>query len=144
MKRHLPTAVKTNCRGAPRFRSVLSHPWSAQTNIRLGYAYAFESRCDDRSDLYAYAEGSIMHYSAYAFSANGQPTIRLSGALITSWAKQAVWAQPTSPLLTSCTPRELFLGPRGLHSCRRVAAPPRQSPRPSSTRSAGPTAPHRA
>jgi N-acetylneuraminic acid mutarotase len=45
-------------------------------NIQAGYEYNFDSLCLNATDLFAYAEGSIMHYGPYAFSANGQPTIR--------------------------------------------------------------------
>ena len=45
-------------------------------NIQPAYAYNFDALCLNATDLYAYAEGSIMHYPPYAFSVNGQPTIR--------------------------------------------------------------------
>ena len=45
-------------------------------NIQAGFASQFDKHCPDATDLFEYAEGSIMHYSPYAFSANGQPTIR--------------------------------------------------------------------
>jgi astacin (peptidase family M12A)/Kelch motif protein len=45
-------------------------------NIQTGKEHNFDSYCMNATDLYAYAEGSIMHYGPYAFSANGQPTIR--------------------------------------------------------------------
>jgi N-acetylneuraminic acid mutarotase len=45
-------------------------------NIQPGFEHNFDSLCLNATDLFAYAEGSIMHYGPYAFSANGQPTIR--------------------------------------------------------------------
>jgi N-acetylneuraminic acid mutarotase len=44
-------------------------------NIQVGREGNFQKRCDGYSDLFAYSEGSIMHYEANAFSVNGQPTI---------------------------------------------------------------------
>jgi astacin len=45
-------------------------------NIDPGDAYNFDQHVEDGDDLGAYDFGSIMHYSAQAFSRNGQPTIR--------------------------------------------------------------------
>jgi astacin len=45
-------------------------------NIKPAELYNFEKMCDGRTDLFGYAENSIMHYGAYAFSANGLPTIK--------------------------------------------------------------------
>jgi N-acetylneuraminic acid mutarotase len=45
-------------------------------NIIKDQQYNFDKLCDGRSDLFGYAEGSIMHYGAKDFSANGLPTIR--------------------------------------------------------------------
>ena len=45
-------------------------------NVQPGKEHNFDIHCDYASDLFGYAEGSIMHYSPYAFSANGQPTLR--------------------------------------------------------------------
>ena len=47
--------------------------WS---NIIEGKAHNFEQHLNDGVDIGAYDYQSIMHYSAYAFSKNGQPTIR--------------------------------------------------------------------
>lgn len=44
-------------------------------NITSGYSGNFTKQCTGSSDYGTYAEGSIMHYGAYAFSSNGQPTI---------------------------------------------------------------------
>ncbi|MBI3279753.1 MAG: M12 family metallopeptidase, partial [Acidobacteria bacterium] len=45
-------------------------------NIRPGYEYNFWQNITNGDDLGTYDYGSIMHYSAYAFSANGLPTIQ--------------------------------------------------------------------
>jgi hypothetical protein len=45
-------------------------------NISAGMDYNFTAQCDGYTDVFAYAEGSIMHYGPTAFSRNGQPTIR--------------------------------------------------------------------
>jgi hypothetical protein len=45
-------------------------------NIEAGYEGNFNRQCSYATDYHGYAEGSIMHYGAYAFSANGLPTIR--------------------------------------------------------------------
>ncbi|HEU0302587.1 MAG TPA: M12 family metallopeptidase [Longimicrobium sp.] len=45
-------------------------------NIQQGAAYNFDAQCTGYSDLFEYAEGSVMHYGPTAFSKNGQPTIR--------------------------------------------------------------------
>jgi hypothetical protein len=45
-------------------------------NVESGRGHNFERRCSDYSDVYGYDESSIMHYGPYAFSVNGQPTIR--------------------------------------------------------------------
>ena len=44
-------------------------------NVAKGYESQFADQCSGASDVYAYDEGSIMHYGPYAFSANGLPTI---------------------------------------------------------------------
>jgi hypothetical protein len=44
-------------------------------NIKSGYAYNFERNCSGHRDIGEYDEGSVMHYDAYAASANGFPTI---------------------------------------------------------------------
>lgn len=44
-------------------------------NIQSGYGGNFTKQCTNASDYSSYAEGSIMHYGAYAFSSNGLPTI---------------------------------------------------------------------
>jgi plastocyanin len=45
-------------------------------NIQQGYEHNFDLICEGATDLYDYAEGSLMHYPAWAFSVNGEPTIR--------------------------------------------------------------------
>lgn len=44
-------------------------------NIQSGYGNNFTKQCTNASDYGTYAEGSIMHYPATAFSVNGLPTI---------------------------------------------------------------------
>jgi hypothetical protein len=44
-------------------------------NIQSGYGGNFTKQCTNATDYSTYAEGSIMHYGAYAFSSNGLPTI---------------------------------------------------------------------
>jgi hypothetical protein len=44
-------------------------------NIQSGYSNNFTKQCTNASDYSTYAEGSIMHYGALAFSSNGLPTI---------------------------------------------------------------------
>jgi len=44
-------------------------------NIQSGYEHNFTKQCTNASDYDIYAEGSIMHYPATAFSVNGEPTI---------------------------------------------------------------------
>lgn len=44
-------------------------------NIMSGKEHNFAKLCDGFTDYESYAESSIMHYSPYAFSENGQPTI---------------------------------------------------------------------
>jgi hypothetical protein len=44
-------------------------------NIQSGYENNFTKQCTNATDYSSYAEGSIMHYPATAFSVNGLPTI---------------------------------------------------------------------
>lgn len=44
-------------------------------NITSGYEHNFTKRCTSATDYSTYAEGSIMHYGAFAFSSNGLATI---------------------------------------------------------------------
>lgn len=44
-------------------------------NVTSGYENNFTKQCTYATDYSSYAEGSIMHYGAYAFSKNGLPTI---------------------------------------------------------------------
>jgi hypothetical protein len=48
-------------------------------NVEDGHAHNFEQHINYAGDLGAYDFGSIMHYSAYAFSKNGLPTIQTLG-----------------------------------------------------------------
>ena len=45
-------------------------------NIQAGTEHNFTAQCDNYTDVFAYNEGSIMHYGPTAFSSNGQPTIQ--------------------------------------------------------------------
>jgi hypothetical protein len=45
-------------------------------NIQVGQEHNFNRVCDNATDYLSYDEGSVMHYGAYAFSRNGQPTLR--------------------------------------------------------------------
>ena len=45
-------------------------------NVQSGLESNFARRCSGYTDVFGYDEASIMHYSPYAASANGQPTIR--------------------------------------------------------------------
>ena len=44
-------------------------------NVQSGTEHNFTAQCDNYTDVFAYNEGSIMHYGPTAFSVNGQPTI---------------------------------------------------------------------
>jgi PKD repeat protein len=44
-------------------------------NIEEGKEHNFEKQCDDASDMFDYAEGSIMHYGIKAFSKNNLATL---------------------------------------------------------------------
>jgi hypothetical protein len=44
-------------------------------NIQSGQSHNFDKKCTGNTSVFAYNEGSIMHYDQYAFSANGLPTI---------------------------------------------------------------------
>lgn len=44
-------------------------------NVESGKSHNFDKKCSGSTDIGSYDEGSIMHYGAYAFSANGLPTI---------------------------------------------------------------------
>lgn len=44
-------------------------------NVTSGYEGNFTKQCTNATDVSSYAEGSIMHYGATAFSKNGLPTI---------------------------------------------------------------------
>lgn len=45
-------------------------------NIAAGRESQFQKHCSNAQDLEAYDEASVMHYHRWAFSKNGQPTIR--------------------------------------------------------------------
>lgn len=44
-------------------------------NVISGEEYNFDKHCTNATDVRSYDEGSVMHYGAYAFSANGEATI---------------------------------------------------------------------
>lgn len=44
-------------------------------NIQSGQSHNFDKKCSGNTSVFAYNEGSIMHYDPYAFSANSLPTI---------------------------------------------------------------------
>ena len=44
-------------------------------NVQAGTTHNFTAQCNDYTDVFAYNEGSIMHYGPTAFSSNGQATI---------------------------------------------------------------------
>lgn len=44
-------------------------------NVQSGQLHNFDKKCSGNTSVFAYDEGSIMHYAAYAFSGNGLPTI---------------------------------------------------------------------
>ncbi|MDY7229605.1 FG-GAP-like repeat-containing protein [Hyalangium rubrum] len=48
-------------------------------NIQAGYAHNFDKQVSNGEDVFGYDFDSIMHYGAYAFSANGQPTLETLG-----------------------------------------------------------------
>ena len=47
--------------------------WS---NVESGRSSEFDKHCSGAVDVHGYDEGSVMHYSPYAYSKNGLPTIR--------------------------------------------------------------------
>lgn len=85
-------------------------------NIKPTAVGNFEKLCDGFTDVYAYDEGSIMHYPANAFSVNGQATIvSLRGRAAEMGQRSALsandiltvdWMYPTPPaaaVVTSVT-----------------------------------------
>ena len=44
-------------------------------NVTPGYEHNFDKKCIGSSTVFAYDEGSVMHYDRFAFSRNGQPTL---------------------------------------------------------------------
>jgi astacin len=61
-------------------------------NIQTGASYNFEQQNSTFDDLGSYDYGSIMHYGAYAFSANGLPTINTIPAGIAIGQRSALSA----------------------------------------------------
>lgn len=59
-------------------------------NIQAGYEGNFNQQISNGDDLGAYDYGSIMHYDARAFSANGQPTITVLKAGVTIGQRSAL------------------------------------------------------
>ncbi|MDC0712195.1 M12 family metallopeptidase [Stigmatella sp. ncwal1] len=51
-------------------------------NVQAGHEHNFGQHISDGDDLFGYDFGSIMHYDAFAFSANGQPTIETLGGQV--------------------------------------------------------------
>ena len=45
------------------------------SNVQSGQEHNFDKKCSGNSTVFAYDEGSVMHYDPYAFSRNGLPTI---------------------------------------------------------------------
>lgn len=80
-------------------------------NIQDGHAVQFEKRTQFGVDLLAYDYGSIMHYSAYAFSKNGQPTIEtLGGQTIGNRTTLSATDAASINTIYSIDNSELFLG----------------------------------
>jgi Astacin (Peptidase family M12A) len=52
-----------------------AHVTILTANIQPGREFNFNQQINDATDIGAYDFGSIMHYGAFAFSKNGQPTI---------------------------------------------------------------------
>ena len=44
-------------------------------NVQSGQTHNFDKKCSGNTTVFAYNEGSLMHYDQYAFSGNGLPTI---------------------------------------------------------------------
>lgn len=76
-------------------------------NVISGQGYNFDKKCSGSSTVFSYDEGSVMHYGAYDFSSNGQPTITSLRGLAYLMGQRsgmsgqdvqtAVWLYPTAP-----------------------------------------------
>jgi hypothetical protein len=80
------------------------------SNVTSGQEHNFDKKCSGNSTVFAYDEGSVMHYDPYAFSRNGLPTITSKRGLdylmgqrsgmSAQDARTAVWLYPTTPSIT--------------------------------------------
>lgn len=67
-------------------------------NVKKGYEYNFEQNIYDGIDINSYDYGSIMHYPATSFSANGKPTIETVPAGIAIGQRSALSAADIAAL----------------------------------------------
>jgi hypothetical protein len=84
-------------------------------NIQSGQSHNFDKKCSGNTSVFAYNEGSLMHYGPYAFSGNGLPTISSKRGLSHLMGQTSGMAQtdistinyiykPYTPWVTSVTP----------------------------------------